>query len=375
MEKAWAAGPMHPSAPYPAVLPAHCYDAAMPEPRLQDTQTSDGVRIAYFTLGDGPPLLFASNSWGDAHFYRELHPHTRRMTDELAALGWRVIRYDLRGMGSSERGDFDMGPEALVRDLEAVVGAAGLTRFALAGLHSGAATAVGFAALHPDSVTRLILLNPFLSGARRFGQDPVGRAMSSVLTMAEDDWSFFSLVAGNLVTKFANAEHARALAETFQRSTSPRTYLAYMEGLRNTNLASLLPKLQMPTLVIHDTGFPFGVFDDCREVADAIPDARLVVIPGDGGAEIAAIHSFLNTSTESAAHASTGPDPNPDVHLTPRETEVIRLIAQGRTNREISSDLVLSERTVARHITNIYEKLGLRSKAEATSYAIRHQIA
>jgi pimeloyl-ACP methyl ester carboxylesterase/DNA-binding CsgD family transcriptional regulator len=342
---------------------------------MLDARTSDGVQIAYFSLGVGPPLLFASNSWGDAHFYRELHPHTRRMTDELAALGWRVVRYDLRGMGSSERGDFEMGAEALVRDLEAVVDALGVTRFALAGLHSGAATAVRFAAFHPGSVTRLVLLNPFVSGARRFGKDPVGRTMSSVSTMAEDDWSFFSLVAGNLVTKFANAEHARALAETFQRSTSAKTYLAYMEGLRKTDLASLLPRVEMPALVIHDTGFPFGVFDDCQEVADAIPDARLVVIPGDGGAEIAAIHSFLNASTESAARASAGPEPNRAVHLTPRETEVIRLIARGRTNREISSDLFLSERTVARHITNIYDKLGLRSKAEATSYAFRHQLA
>jgi len=58
--------------------------------------------------------------------------------------------------------------------------------------------------------------------------------------------------------------------------------------------------------------------------------------------------------------------------LTPRESEVLRLIAAGQTNREISQHLVLSERTVARHITNIYTKIGARSKAEATAYALRH---
>jgi len=60
--------------------------------------------------------------------------------------------------------------------------------------------------------------------------------------------------------------------------------------------------------------------------------------------------------------------------LTGREVEVLRLIAAGRTNREISGDLVLSERTVARHITNIYGKIGAANKAEATAYAIRHNL-
>ena len=59
-------------------------------------------------------------------------------------------------------------------------------------------------------------------------------------------------------------------------------------------------------------------------------------------------------------------------NLTAREIEVLRLIADGRTNLEISRELVLSLRTVARHITNIYGKIGARGKADATAYAIRH---
>ena len=59
-------------------------------------------------------------------------------------------------------------------------------------------------------------------------------------------------------------------------------------------------------------------------------------------------------------------------HLTVREAEVLRLIAAGRTNAEISRELVLSQRTVARHIMNIYGKIGARGKADATAYAIRH---
>jgi DNA-binding NarL/FixJ family response regulator len=54
--------------------------------------------------------------------------------------------------------------------------------------------------------------------------------------------------------------------------------------------------------------------------------------------------------------------------LTPREVDVLRLIAAGRTNREISDDLTLSVRTVGRHITNIYGKAGIRNRAEAARY-------
>ena len=200
--------------------------------------------------------------------------------------------------------------------------------------------------------------------------------MSSIAAMAEDDWSFFNLVVGNLVTNFANPEHARDLATIFQRSTSPQTYLAYLNVLQKIDLTSLLPQIEAPSLVVHDTGFPFGAFKDCEELASAMRHARLQIIPGDGEAELAAIDSFLRSTAGAANRPSPKADANSlQAHLTPREIQVLRQIAQGKTNREISGVLVLSERTVSRHITNIYEKLGLRSKAEATAYAIHRGLA
>jgi non-specific serine/threonine protein kinase len=61
--------------------------------------------------------------------------------------------------------------------------------------------------------------------------------------------------------------------------------------------------------------------------------------------------------------------------LSPRELEVLRLIAQGRSNREMAEALYLSQRTVERHIANLYLKIDAHSKAEATAYARRHQLA
>ena len=70
---------------------------------LHYATTTDGVRIAYVSVGDGSPLVFASNIFGDASRYCGGHPHVREVTDRLVHLGWRVIRYDHRGMGASDR--------------------------------------------------------------------------------------------------------------------------------------------------------------------------------------------------------------------------------------------------------------------------------
>jgi len=66
--------------------------------------------------------------------------------------------------------------------------------------------------------------------------------------------------------------------------------------------------------------------------------------------------------------------PLPD-DLTPREAEVLRLIAQGRNNHEIAARLVVTEATVKTHINNIFSKAGLRDRAQAVVYAITHGLA
>jgi DNA-binding NarL/FixJ family response regulator len=63
-----------------------------------------------------------------------------------------------------------------------------------------------------------------------------------------------------------------------------------------------------------------------------------------------------------------------DHGLTVRELQVLRLVAAGETNRTIASELVLSERTVDRHLSNIFAKLGVSSRTAATAYAYKHKL-
>ena len=60
--------------------------------------------------------------------------------------------------------------------------------------------------------------------------------------------------------------------------------------------------------------------------------------------------------------------------LTPRELEVLRLVAAGKSNREIATSLVVSEHTVARHLQNIFGKLSVSSRTAATAFAFEHDL-
>jgi pimeloyl-ACP methyl ester carboxylesterase len=335
---------------------------------LQYARTRDDVSIAFSTMGRGSPVVFASNPC-EVH-QNSPHPHTRFMTDEMVRHGWKVIRYDLRGMGSSDRLVSEMTLDGLCLDVDAVVDRLGLPRFALVGISAGAAVAAAYAAAHQDRVSRLILLDPFPTGPAWSEYSPLRRLLELIAGLTQDDWSVFALATSNVVTNFASSEQARALAASLEASASPKTFLAYEYAMREVDLTGLLPTIEVPALVMHNTQFPIGSFEMSRQVASALPDARFGVVSGEAEAEIEAIDRFLRSAGEALPVEAGGTGH----HLTPRESDVLRLVAGGMTNREISEDLVLSERTVARHITNIYAKLNLRSKAEATAYALRHDL-
>ena len=126
------------------------YNAAIMEPRIQYAKTSDGVNIAYCVMGEGQPLVYTSNVWGDIHWYLNNEP-TRREVDRLIASGWQVVRYDSRGFGSSDRNVSDLSLAARLKDLEAVVGHAGIDRFVLCGFGHAGPLAITYAVHCPEA--------------------------------------------------------------------------------------------------------------------------------------------------------------------------------------------------------------------------------
>jgi pimeloyl-ACP methyl ester carboxylesterase/DNA-binding CsgD family transcriptional regulator len=347
-------------------------------------KTSDDVRIAYISLGDGPPLVFASNIFGDAHSYRVRWPHVRVVTDSLVGLGWRVVRYDHRGMGSSDRNVEDLSLEARVRDLTAVVGALGLSRFALAGVDIGAATAVAYTAQNQGSVSHLVLLSPWASGARYFAI-PELRVANSAAATDDREWNVFAQVLVSVATAFEDGDLTRQGADNILHSTSPAGLAAYNQASERIDLTPLLPQITVPTLVIHEPAFRFGSYELCQEVAAGIRAAQFVIVDDKAiaGREhdgyVTAIDQFLRsgTTTEFAQRSPGDPRPPRPVapdRLTPREVQVLRHVAAGSTNKEIAAELAVAVSTVERHLVNLYTKIGARGRADAIAYALRHRL-
>jgi pimeloyl-ACP methyl ester carboxylesterase len=194
----------------------------MPPAHTRFATTTDGINIAYLQLGEGDPVVFSSNFGGDAHNYRVAGSEQRGLTDRLAALGWAVVRHDTRGMGASDRDVRDWQLEARVRDLEAIVAALGISRFALAGIDQGTPAAIAYAAKHLAAVSHLILMCPWAHGESRYALPALRIAMSSAANVGSA-WEILTNVVGNVVSTRASLRMPRRTPCTVSRRFVCRT--------------------------------------------------------------------------------------------------------------------------------------------------------
>jgi DNA-binding NarL/FixJ family response regulator len=99
------------------------------------------------------------------------------------------------------------------------------------------------------------------------------------------------------------------------------------------------------------------------DTAGALDAARWVFRQLGAAPDLARVESLAGADARAAAG-----------ELTPRELEVLALVASGKTNREVARALLISDHTVRRHLQNIFVKLDVPSRAAATAYALRHQL-
>jgi pimeloyl-ACP methyl ester carboxylesterase len=156
------------------------------ELRIQYAKTSDGVNIAYAQFGEGVPLVYAPGAYGmGVHYYTEL-PYSRGNVDSLVAKGFRVIRYDARGTGSSDRDNLDYSLDTAVLDLEAVVERLELDPFVLVGHFQSARAAIAYAVGHPERLTHLVLRDPTTSAAGMDAIFPGSAIIDAMLPLAAE---------------------------------------------------------------------------------------------------------------------------------------------------------------------------------------------
>jgi pimeloyl-ACP methyl ester carboxylesterase len=266
------------------------------EPQIQYVKTSDGVNIAYAVLGDGPPIVYMGSGFGDIHVYSSgIMPLSQ--VDTLVELGWRVIMYDGRGSGSSERGNTDFSLEGRVCDLDAVIERAGVDRFALWCFGHGGPPGIAYTVQHPDRVSRLVLCATYAKGADWYKINPMLRATRGLDAMAEEEWEYVTLAVASAVTGFRDGDLASRVAAVFRSGMSPRAWVSNRDANEKIDVTELLPLVNAPTLVVHITSETISNVDLLRVLASRIPRARLVSPDDVAGT----IDAFLREGEEQAA--------------------------------------------------------------------------
>jgi pimeloyl-ACP methyl ester carboxylesterase len=247
---------------------------------VQFCRTSDGARIAYAAVGDGPPLVWAAHWLSHIAFSWE-SPIWRHWTEEFAK-DYRFVHYDERGNGLSDWDRAEFSVDAFVRDLEAVVDALGLDRFALIGSSKGGPTAIAYAARHPERVSHLVLYGAFAQGCRVTGNAAEIERREAMITLARQGWAqdnpAFRQILTSLLLPDATLEEMGWFNDLQRLSASAENAARLLRSSGVANVLDLLPSIVAPTLVLHcrdDAAIPF---EQGQLMASRIRGARLVTL-------------------------------------------------------------------------------------------------
>ena len=271
--------------PGPAAATTATADSTPKPPLRQEIRfctASDGIRIAYAEVGAGPPLLKTAN-WLNHLEADWQSPIWSHLLHALAA-DHRLIRYDARGNGLSDWHVDDISFDAFVRDLESVVEAAGLERFPLLGISQGCAVSVAYAVRHPERVSHLVLYGGFARGRRKRGSPAEIEQADAVLTLMRHGWGRENPAFRQIfTTRFlpgGTPEQMRWFNDLQKNTASAENAIRIRLASENIDVVDLLPRVRVPTLVLHCRDDAAQPFEEGRRLAAGIPGAHFVALEG-----------------------------------------------------------------------------------------------
>ena len=262
---------------------------------------SGDVNVAYQVTGDGPiDLVWAPGTASHLDLDWEWPPRVR-LIDGLAGFG-RLIRFDKRGTGMSDRPTDAATLEERADDIRAVMDAAGSERAALIGASEGGSMAIMFAAIHPER-TRALVLVGCQARWTRTDDYPWGLSReedAAMLAELRRNWPSrdYLLGPGAGLGRDVDPAHLDWFTRYAQAGASPRAIVALEEMNGQIDVRSILPTISVPTLVINRTGDPVANVDAARDLAAHIPGSRFVEFPGD-------THSLSDIADEFVAEVRT----------------------------------------------------------------------
>jgi len=346
--------------------------------RIRYLRTTDGVQLAWADAGCGP-LLIATGNWL-AHLEHDLESPVWRHWIQFFSEHFRFVRYDERGCGMTDWNVTNLSLERWVEDLEAVVASIDPQEpFPLLGISHGAAICATYAARHPERVSRLILYGGFALGWNHRG-DPLGlRKYQAIVELVRSEWAnenpAFRQVFTSRFIPGANDDQIAWFNNHCRRTTSPANAAALMLARSEVNVSHLLSRIHTPTLVLHARGDATVPVTQGHLLAAAIPNAEFLELDSNNHILLEhepawtrfceAVLDFMNLDRQNAAFSE----------LSPRELQILTLLTEGLGNAAIAERLSISDKTVRNHMSNLFDKLGVWTRAQAIVFARDHRFA
>jgi pimeloyl-ACP methyl ester carboxylesterase/DNA-binding CsgD family transcriptional regulator len=277
------------------------------------------------------------------------------------------VRYDRLGAGLSER--TLPGPPSIdldTRVLRSVIEACGGEPATVFACSCSAAVTANLAVRKPELVRKIVFFGSFVSR-----NDLPEATRRSLVDFVRFNWPLAAQMLAGLIVPHASGDEIAALSRYKRHSCEADTASAFLELELYSDARELLPRITMPTLVLHRRGDRTVPIARGRELASLLPNARFVALSGDSHLPHVDDQREVHRALAGFLDDAPSQDSNGDSPLTGREAEVLRLVAAGLSNREIAGSLVVSEHTVHRHVANILRKLTQSSRAAAAAYATR----
>jgi DNA-binding winged helix-turn-helix (wHTH) protein/alpha-beta hydrolase superfamily lysophospholipase len=263
-------------------------------------KTKDGINLAAASIGNGPPLVRAAH-WITNIEYDWREPTTGPLLQRLARSS-RLIRYDGRGTGLSDRNVPHISFSTLLDDLESVVEKFHLDRINLLGISGGAAASIAFAVRHPRQVTKLVLYGGYALGRNKRGLPRHVDEAKAFLTMLQSGWgderSIFWRAFNEFFIPTATPEEVKSFADFQLVSAYVDDALKMRKAVDDIDVLDLLPKVEAPTLIFHCLRDNLVPFEQGRVLAALIPNAKFVALDSANHALFAREPSWATMASE-----------------------------------------------------------------------------
>ena len=344
--------------------------------RIQYLRTADGVRLAWADASRGP-LLIRAATWLTHLEYDWESPVWGHWIGFLCD-HFRLVRYDERGCGMSDWNVGELSSERWSDDLESVIAAvAPRAPFILLGISRGAGPCLAFAAQHPEQVSHLVLYGAYARGWSRRGDPDRSRAYQAIADLARFGWGkdnpAFRQIFTSRFVPGATAEQMNWFNELCKKTASPENAAKLVEARARMDFVDALEKVRTPTLVVHGRDDQVVPIEEARLIASGVTGAEFVELESKNHILLEAEPAwkrFCDAVLEftGPGQAARGEDPVFQT-LTRREREVLALLTEGLGNADIAERLSLSEKTVRNHLSNLFDKLGVWTRAQAIVFA------